>query len=48
MKDTKDKDSLISEKEMYELTINNKQHNEDRRDQINTYYISLFAGIIAD
>ena len=40
-------DQLLSEKELYRIAIDNKQHHETRRDQINTYYISLFAGIIA-
>ena len=38
---------LIPESELYKIAIDNKQHNENRRDEINTYYISLLAAIIA-
>ena len=32
---------------LYELSLQNKQHQEDRRDNINSYYISLFSAIVA-
>ena len=32
---------------LYELSLQNKQHQEDRRDSINSYYISLFSVIVA-
>ena len=38
---------LLSDSELYKIAINDKQHHEDRRDEINTYYISLLAAIIA-
>jgi hypothetical protein len=32
---------------LYELSLQDKQHQEDRRDNINSYYISLFSAIVA-
>ena len=32
---------------LYELSLQNKQHQEDRRDNIKSYYISLFSAIVA-
>ncbi len=37
----------ITQAKLYELAIQHKQHQEDRRDNINSYYISLFSAIIA-
>ncbi len=37
----------ITHPKLYELAIQHKQHQEDRRDNINSYYISLFSAIIA-
>lgn len=38
---------FITDTELYEIAVGNKQHAEDRRDEINNYYISLFAALIA-
>jgi len=38
---------LLTDNELYKIAISDKQHHEDRRDEINTYYISLLAAIIA-
>lgn len=38
---------FISDTKLYEIAISNKQHTEDRRDEINDYYISLFAALVA-
>lgn len=43
----KDKNTFVSEDKLYELAIQERKHKEDRRDQINSYYISIFAAIIA-
>jgi hypothetical protein len=37
----------ISDSKIYELALNCKNHAEDRRDEINKYYPSLFTVIIA-
>ena len=37
----------ITQAKLYELAIQHKQHQEDRRDNINSYYISLFSAIVA-
>jgi hypothetical protein len=37
---------LLTDKELYKIAISDKQHHEDRRDEINTYYIALLAAII--
>jgi len=42
-----EKDVLISDSKLYELVLNERKHREDRRDDINNYYTSLFAAIIA-
>lgn len=39
--------SLIADDKLYELALAERKHKEDRRDQINSYYISIFAAIIA-
>ncbi|MFY9590035.1 RipA family octameric membrane protein [Rickettsia endosymbiont of Halotydeus destructor] len=41
------KEPFISDIKLYEIAMNNKHHCEDRRDEINNYYISLFAALIA-
>jgi hypothetical protein len=46
MEDNMEKEK-ISHPKLYELALQNKQHQEDRRDTINSYYISLFSAIIA-
>ncbi|ASX28347.1 hypothetical protein BA173_06095 [Rickettsia sp. MEAM1 (Bemisia tabaci)] len=38
---------FITDTKLYEIAIANKQHVEDRRDEINNYYISLFAALVA-
>lgn len=38
---------FISEEKIYELALAEKKHHEERRDDINGHYISLFAAIIA-
>lgn len=38
---------LLTDNELYKIAISDKQHHESRRDEINTYYISLLAAIIA-
>lgn len=38
---------FISEEKIYELALAEKKHHEERRDEINGHYISLFAAIIA-
>jgi hypothetical protein len=40
-------DGKILDAKIYELAINTKNHTEDRRDEINRYYTSLFAAIIS-
>jgi len=37
----------ITQTKLYELAIQHKQHQEDIRDNINSYYISLFSAIVA-
>ncbi len=37
----------ITRSKMYELILTEKQHQEERRDEINKSYTSLFTGIIA-
>ena len=37
---------LITNDKLYELLIQDKNHKEGRRDQINSYYITLFTAII--
>ena len=38
---------LLDDTELYKIALKDKQHHESRRDEINTYYISLIAAIIA-
>lgn len=38
--------ALISDEKLYEFLLKDKQHKEDRRDSINSYYIILFTGMI--
>jgi hypothetical protein len=38
---------IIDEEKIYELALEEKRHHEQRRDEINGHYISLFAAIIA-
>lgn len=40
-------EKIISEEKLYELALDEKKHHEQRRDEINGGYISLFAAIIA-
>ncbi len=37
----------ISESKLYELVLAAKQHQEERRGEINKFYISLFTGVLA-
>ena len=37
---------LIGDNTLYELPLQDKQHKDDRRDSINSYYIVLLTGII--
>jgi len=37
----------LSDTKLYELALTDKHHQENRRDTINSYYISLFSAIIA-
>lgn len=46
-KSKKSEEVLVSNSKLYELSLEERKHKEDRRDQINSYYISLFAAIIA-
>ena len=39
--------NVISEDKIYELALDEKKHHEERRDDINSHYITLFAAIIA-
>lgn len=38
--------SSIDDAKLYELFLKDKEHKEDRRDQINTYYISLLTAVV--
>jgi len=38
---------IVSEEKIYTLALEEKKHHEQRRDDINGHYISLFAAIIA-
>lgn len=38
---------ILSEEKLYEMALEEKKHHEQRRDDINGQYISLFAAIIA-
>ena len=40
-------EEFLSEATIYELALSSKQHQEDKRDGINSYYSALFAAIIA-
>jgi hypothetical protein len=40
-------ENQLSDSKLYELALNTKNHAEDRRDEINKYYPSLFGAIIA-
>src|SRR5690349_2850964 len=44
---TFEKETLMPDSKLYELALSEKKHREDRRDDINNYYTSLFAAIIA-
>ncbi len=39
-------EELITQSQLYTILIEDKRHKEDRRDQINNYYITLLVGII--
>ena len=41
------KTEQLPDSKLYEFALQNKQHQESRRDSINSYYISLFSAIIA-
>lgn len=40
-------EKIISKEKLYEMVLEEKKHHEQRRDDINGQYISLFAAIIA-
>lgn len=40
-------ENTISDSKLYELALDSKKHAEDKRDEINKYYPSLFTAIIA-
>ncbi len=40
-------EEFLSETKIYELALASKQHQEDKRDGVNSYYTALFAAIIA-
>lgn len=39
--------SLIADDKLYELSLENKKHQENKRDEINNYYITLLSSMIA-
>ena len=42
-----DEQDKISDEKLYELILSQKHYEEERRDEINKYYISLFTGMVA-
>lgn len=40
-------EALITDDKLYELSLENKKHQENKRDEINNYYITLLSSMIA-